>query len=147
MFIFTDLFPSLLPRPPPSSSVLPAMSSGGRDGSVQSDASSSPSEQSQLGQSHPGYHMGPQVSEVTSNYSFIIFICKKVLQKKPQYCCKKFENFSIWRKTYFHFFFQYLTHNKMSFLILGLKSKYFFPDLLIGTKIFLQLQLRCFSFI
>ncbi|XP_024910229.1 POU domain, class 6, transcription factor 2 isoform X2 [Cynoglossus semilaevis] len=33
---------------------------GGRDGSVQSDASSSPSEQSQLGQSHPGYHMGPQ---------------------------------------------------------------------------------------
>lgn len=82
VFIFTDLFPSLLPRPLPSSSVLPAMSSGGRDGSVQSDASSSPSEQSQLGQSHPGYHMGPQVSEVTSNYSFIVFICKKVLQKK-----------------------------------------------------------------
>ena len=37
--------------------------SGARDGSVQSDASSSPSEQSQLGQSHPGYHMGPQVRE------------------------------------------------------------------------------------
>ncbi|TWW70831.1 POU domain, class 6, transcription factor 2 [Takifugu flavidus] len=33
---------------------------GGRDGSVQSDASSSPSEQSQLGQSHPGYPIGPQ---------------------------------------------------------------------------------------
>ncbi|XP_072235141.1 POU domain, class 6, transcription factor 2-like [Leuresthes tenuis] len=33
---------------------------GIRDGSVQSDASSSPSEQSQLGQSHPGYPMGPQ---------------------------------------------------------------------------------------
>uniref|UniRef100_A0A8C6L3I6 POU domain protein n=1 Tax=Nothobranchius furzeri TaxID=105023 RepID=A0A8C6L3I6_NOTFU len=33
---------------------------GARDGSVQSDASSSPSEQSQLGQSHPGYPMGPQ---------------------------------------------------------------------------------------
>ncbi|XP_056869042.1 POU domain, class 6, transcription factor 2 isoform X2 [Takifugu flavidus] len=32
----------------------------GRDGSVQSDASSSPSEQSQLGQSHPGYPIGPQ---------------------------------------------------------------------------------------
>lgn len=40
-------------------SVLP----GGRDGSVQSDTSSSPSEQSQLGQSHPGYPIGPQVSE------------------------------------------------------------------------------------
>nr|XP_020475441.1 POU domain, class 6, transcription factor 2 isoform X2 [Monopterus albus] len=33
---------------------------GARDGSVQSDASSSPSEQSQLGHSHPGYPMGPQ---------------------------------------------------------------------------------------
>ncbi|KAM7369771.1 hypothetical protein PAMP_011065 [Pampus punctatissimus] len=33
---------------------------GARDGSVQSDISSSPSEQSQLGQSHPGYPMGPQ---------------------------------------------------------------------------------------
>ncbi|KAJ0059771.1 hypothetical protein NL108_011268, partial [Boleophthalmus pectinirostris] len=31
-----------------------------RDGSVQSDASSSPSEQSHLGQSHPAYPMGPQ---------------------------------------------------------------------------------------
>uniref|UniRef100_A0A8D3B709 POU domain protein n=1 Tax=Scophthalmus maximus TaxID=52904 RepID=A0A8D3B709_SCOMX len=31
-----------------------------RDGSIQSDASSSPLEQSQLGQSHPGYPMGPQ---------------------------------------------------------------------------------------
>lgn len=43
--------------------VLPVALSGARDGSVQSDASSSPSEQSQLGQSHPGYPMGPQVSE------------------------------------------------------------------------------------
>ncbi|KAM3860816.1 POU domain, class 6, transcription factor 2 [Diretmus argenteus] len=33
---------------------------GARDGSVQSDASSSPCEQSQLSQSHPGYPMGPQ---------------------------------------------------------------------------------------
>ncbi|XP_058495608.1 POU domain, class 6, transcription factor 2 isoform X2 [Solea solea] len=33
---------------------------GARDGSVQSDASSSPSEQSHLGQPHPGYPMGPQ---------------------------------------------------------------------------------------
>ncbi|XP_010883848.2 POU domain, class 6, transcription factor 2 isoform X2 [Esox lucius] len=33
---------------------------GARDGSVQSDVSSSPSEQSQLGQSHPGYPVGPQ---------------------------------------------------------------------------------------
>lgn len=43
--------------------LLPVALTGGRDGSVQSDASSSPSEQSQLGQSHPGYPMGPQVSE------------------------------------------------------------------------------------
>lgn len=42
---------------------LPVAFSGARDGSVQSDASSSPSEQSHLGQSHPGYPMGPQVSE------------------------------------------------------------------------------------
>lgn len=47
--------------------VLPVALSGARDGSVQSDASSSPSEQSQLGQSHPGYPMGPQVSEGISN--------------------------------------------------------------------------------
>ncbi|XP_029611860.1 POU domain, class 6, transcription factor 2 [Salmo trutta] len=33
---------------------------GARDGSVQSDASSSPSEQSQLGQCHPAYPVGPQ---------------------------------------------------------------------------------------
>ncbi|XP_041737129.1 POU domain, class 6, transcription factor 2-like isoform X3 [Coregonus clupeaformis] len=33
---------------------------GARDGSVQSDTSSSPSEQSQLGQSHPAYPVGPQ---------------------------------------------------------------------------------------
>lgn len=42
---------------------LPVALSGARDGSVQSDASSSPSEQSQLGQTHPAYPMGPQVSE------------------------------------------------------------------------------------
>lgn len=35
--------------------------SGIRDGSVQSEASSSPCEQNQLGQSHPGYPLGPQV--------------------------------------------------------------------------------------
>uniref|UniRef100_A0A4W5P0H4 Uncharacterized protein n=1 Tax=Hucho hucho TaxID=62062 RepID=A0A4W5P0H4_9TELE len=34
---------------------------GARDGSVQSDTSSSPSEQSQLGQCHPAYPVGPQV--------------------------------------------------------------------------------------
>nr|XP_040022547.1 POU domain, class 6, transcription factor 2 isoform X3 [Gasterosteus aculeatus aculeatus] len=33
---------------------------GARDGSVQSDTSSSPSEQSHLGQSHPAFPMGPQ---------------------------------------------------------------------------------------
>lgn len=44
------------------SDFLPFSLPGGRDGSVQSDASSSPSEPSQLGQSHPGYPMGPQVS-------------------------------------------------------------------------------------
>ncbi|XP_034023288.1 POU domain, class 6, transcription factor 2 isoform X2 [Thalassophryne amazonica] len=33
---------------------------GAHDGSVQSDASSSPTEQNQLSQSHPGYPMGPQ---------------------------------------------------------------------------------------
>ena len=35
---------------------------GAREGSVQSDASSSPSEQGGLGQSHPAYSLGPQVS-------------------------------------------------------------------------------------
>ncbi|KAM4606260.1 POU domain, class 6, transcription factor 2 [Polymixia lowei] len=39
---------------------------GTRDGSVQSDASSSPSEQSQIGQSHPGYPMGPQCQSCQS---------------------------------------------------------------------------------
>lgn len=47
---------------------------GGRDGSVQSDASSSPSEQSQLGQSHPGYPIGPQVSECRGGEDEWVFI-------------------------------------------------------------------------
>lgn len=48
---------------------LPVAVVGVRDGSVQSDASSSPSEQSQLGQSHPGYPMGPQVSKERRYFS------------------------------------------------------------------------------
>ncbi|XP_055785062.1 POU domain, class 6, transcription factor 2-like isoform X3 [Salvelinus fontinalis] len=39
---------------------------GARDGSVQSDASSSPSEQSQLGQCHPAYPVGPQCLSIQS---------------------------------------------------------------------------------
>lgn len=35
--------------------------SGGRVGSVQSDASSSPTEHGHMGQSHPTYPVGPQV--------------------------------------------------------------------------------------
>ncbi|XP_014013254.1 POU domain, class 6, transcription factor 2 isoform X1 [Salmo salar] len=39
---------------------------GARDGSVQSDASSSPSEQCHLGQSHPAYPVGPQCISLQS---------------------------------------------------------------------------------
>ncbi|XP_052361557.1 POU domain, class 6, transcription factor 2-like isoform X3 [Oncorhynchus keta] len=39
---------------------------GARDGSVQSDTSSSPSEQSQLGQCHPAYPVGPQCLSIQS---------------------------------------------------------------------------------
>ncbi|RVE58676.1 hypothetical protein OJAV_G00196470 [Oryzias javanicus] len=52
--------PLLLPSDATDREGTPNKLYGIRDGSVQSDASSSPSEQSQLGQSHPGYPMGPQ---------------------------------------------------------------------------------------
>ncbi|XP_035981281.1 POU domain, class 6, transcription factor 2 isoform X2 [Fundulus heteroclitus] len=52
--------PLLLPSEATDREGTPNKLYGVRDGSVQSDASSSPSEQSQLGQSHPGYPMGPQ---------------------------------------------------------------------------------------
>ncbi|KAM9827462.1 POU domain, class 6, transcription factor 2 [Neosynchiropus ocellatus] len=52
--------PLLLPSDAADREGTPAKLYGARDGSVQSDISSSPSEQSQLGQSHPGYPMGPQ---------------------------------------------------------------------------------------
>ncbi|XP_023264094.1 POU domain, class 6, transcription factor 2 isoform X3 [Seriola lalandi dorsalis] len=52
--------PLLLPSEATDREGTPNKLYGARDGSVQSDASSSPSEQSQLGQSHPGYPMGPQ---------------------------------------------------------------------------------------
>ncbi|KAM4719131.1 POU domain, class 6, transcription factor 2 isoform 2-T3 [Anableps anableps] len=52
--------PLLLPSEATDREGTPSKLYGVRDGSVQSDASSSPSEQSQLGQSHPGYPMGPQ---------------------------------------------------------------------------------------
>nr|XP_019943303.1 PREDICTED: POU domain, class 6, transcription factor 2 isoform X2 [Paralichthys olivaceus] len=52
--------PLLLPSEATDREGTPTKLYGVRDGSVQSDASSSPSEQSQLGQSHPGYPMGPQ---------------------------------------------------------------------------------------
>ncbi|XP_070842369.1 POU domain, class 6, transcription factor 2 isoform X1 [Chaetodon auriga] len=52
--------PLLLPSEATDREGTPNKLYGARDGSVQSDVSSSPSEQSQLGQSHPGYPMGPQ---------------------------------------------------------------------------------------
>uniref|UniRef100_A0A3Q3W0W0 POU domain protein n=1 Tax=Mola mola TaxID=94237 RepID=A0A3Q3W0W0_MOLML len=52
--------PLLLPSETADREGTPTKLYRGRDGSVQSDASSSPSELSQLGQSHPGYPMGPQ---------------------------------------------------------------------------------------
>ncbi|CAJ1082478.1 POU domain%2C class 6, transcription factor 2 isoform X3 [Xyrichtys novacula] len=52
--------PLLLPSEATDRDGTPNKLYGARDGSVQSDASSSPSEQSQLGQSHPGYPLGPQ---------------------------------------------------------------------------------------
>ncbi|XP_034562908.1 POU domain, class 6, transcription factor 2 isoform X1 [Notolabrus celidotus] len=52
--------PLLLPSEATDRDGTPNKLYGARDGSVQSDASSSPSEQSHLGQTHPAYHMGPQ---------------------------------------------------------------------------------------
>nr|CBN82094.1 POU domain, class 6, transcription factor 2 [Dicentrarchus labrax] len=52
--------PLLLPSEATDREGTPNKLYGARDGSVQSDASSSPSELSQLGQSHPAYPMGPQ---------------------------------------------------------------------------------------
>ncbi|AWP17101.1 POU domain protein [Scophthalmus maximus] len=52
--------PLLLPSEATDRDGTPNKLYGARDGSIQSDASSSPLEQSQLGQSHPGYPMGPQ---------------------------------------------------------------------------------------
>ncbi|XP_068604365.1 LOW QUALITY PROTEIN: POU domain, class 6, transcription factor 2 [Brachionichthys hirsutus] len=52
--------PLLLPSEAAEREGTPNKLYGARDGSVQSDTSSSPSDQSQLGQSHPGYPMGPQ---------------------------------------------------------------------------------------
>ncbi|CAI5672908.1 unnamed protein product [Oreochromis niloticus] len=52
--------PLLLPSEATDREGTPNKLYGARDGSVQSDASSSPSEQSQLGQTHPAYPMGPQ---------------------------------------------------------------------------------------
>ncbi|XP_060950192.1 POU domain, class 6, transcription factor 2 [Limanda limanda] len=52
--------PLLLPSEATDREGTPNKLYGARDGSVQSDASSSPSEQSQLGQTHLGYPMGPQ---------------------------------------------------------------------------------------
>ncbi|KAM3593673.1 uncharacterized protein V6R79_018757 [Siganus canaliculatus] len=52
--------PLLLPSEATDREGTPNKLYGARDGSVQSDASSSPSEPSQLGQTHPGYPMGPQ---------------------------------------------------------------------------------------
>ncbi|XP_048121592.1 POU domain, class 6, transcription factor 2 [Alosa alosa] len=45
---------------------------GARGGSAQSDASSSPSEQSQLGQSHPAYPVGPQVGISPLSVSLLV---------------------------------------------------------------------------
>ncbi|KAM8823186.1 POU domain, class 6, transcription factor 2 isoform 1-T5 [Spinachia spinachia] len=46
---------------------------GARDGSVQSDTSSSPSEQSHLGQSHAAFPMGPQVSgDICNKMSLLV---------------------------------------------------------------------------
>ncbi|XP_053198810.1 POU domain, class 6, transcription factor 2 [Scomber japonicus] len=58
--------PLLLPSDATDREGTPSKLYGARDGSVQSDVSSSPSEQSQLGQTHPGYPMGPQCYSVTS---------------------------------------------------------------------------------
>ncbi|XP_072307136.1 POU domain, class 6, transcription factor 2 isoform X6 [Eucyclogobius newberryi] len=52
--------PLLLPSEAADREGTPSKLYGARDGSVQSDTSSSPSEQSHLGQSHPAYAMGPQ---------------------------------------------------------------------------------------
>ncbi|XP_074478777.1 POU domain, class 6, transcription factor 2 isoform X1 [Sebastes fasciatus] len=52
--------PLLLPSDATDREGTPNKLYGARDGSVQSDTSSSPSEQSHLGQSHPGFSMGPQ---------------------------------------------------------------------------------------
>nr|XP_057915804.1 POU domain, class 6, transcription factor 2-like isoform X1 [Doryrhamphus excisus] len=53
--------PLLLPSEGPDREGTPSKLYGARDSSVQSDISSSPSEQSQVGQTHPGYPaMGPQ---------------------------------------------------------------------------------------
>ncbi|KAF0024946.1 hypothetical protein F2P81_021827 [Scophthalmus maximus] len=52
--------PLLLPSEATDRDGTPNKLYGAHDGSIQSDASSSPLEQSQLGQSHPGYPMGPQ---------------------------------------------------------------------------------------
>ncbi|XP_068565614.1 POU domain, class 6, transcription factor 2 [Cebidichthys violaceus] len=52
--------PLLLPSEATDREGTPNKLYGARDGSVQSDTSSSPSEQSHLGQSHPGFPMGPQ---------------------------------------------------------------------------------------
>ena len=50
---------------------LPVALPGACDGSVQSDTSSSPSEQSHLGHSHPAFSMGQQVSEgQTQHHTF-----------------------------------------------------------------------------
>ncbi|XP_062297393.1 POU domain, class 6, transcription factor 2 [Scomber scombrus] len=58
--------PLLLPSDATDREGTPSKLYGARDGSVQSDVSSSPSEQSQLGQTHPGYPMGPQCYSMTS---------------------------------------------------------------------------------
>ncbi|XP_037550344.1 POU domain, class 6, transcription factor 2 [Nematolebias whitei] len=52
--------PLLLPSEATDREGTPNKLYGIRDGSVQSEASSSPCEQNQLGQSHPGYPLGPQ---------------------------------------------------------------------------------------
>ncbi|XP_032359767.1 POU domain, class 6, transcription factor 2 [Etheostoma spectabile] len=56
----SDLNDELLPSEATDREGTPNKLYGARDGSVQSDTSSSPSEQSHLGQSHPGFPMGPQ---------------------------------------------------------------------------------------
>ncbi|XP_035990058.1 POU domain, class 6, transcription factor 2-like [Fundulus heteroclitus] len=63
--------PLLLPSEATDREGTPNKLYGVRDGSVQSDASSSPSEQSQLGQSHPGYPMGPQCLLRPDNMCFM----------------------------------------------------------------------------